>query len=115
MLGTLETGSGYWNAVVFVIVFVVIALAVYVIRCFGEKGHKKGEQAKPFLSGNPEPEKGKVHVRAGNIYWGFTESLKGYYSAMKNLHTGNLNDYIYWFIGVLAIMLLVITVSWGEL
>jgi hypothetical protein len=112
MFGTLETTAGYWNAVIFVIAFVVIALVVYIIRSFGEKTYKKGsEQTKPFLSGNPEPEKEKVHVRADNLFWGFTEALKDYYTPAVRGHTGIVNDYVYWFVIVLAGLFVIIGVG----
>ncbi|MCG2826256.1 MAG: hypothetical protein L6265_06675 [Thermoplasmatales archaeon] len=112
MFGTLETTSGYWNAIIFVITFVVIALVVYILRSFGEKTYKKdSEQTKPFLSGNPEPEKENVHVRAGNLFWGFTEALKEYYKPTVKGHTGVVNDYVYWFVIVLAVLFIVIGVG----
>jgi len=112
MFGTLETTSGYWNAIIFVIAFVVIALVVYILRSFGEKTYKKdSEQTKPFLSGNPEPEKENVHVRAGNLFWGFTEALKEYYKPAVKGHTGIVNDYVYWFVIVLAVLFIIIGVG----
>jgi len=111
MFGTLETTSGYWNAIIFVIVFVVIALIVYIIKSTGEKAYKKNtEQTKPFLSGNPEPEKEKVHVRADNLFWGFTEALKEYYKPAVKEHTGIVNDYVHWFVIVLAVLFIIIGV-----
>ena len=55
-----------------------------------------------------EPSKEEVHVRAGNIYWGFIEALKGYYDTMKRMHTGIINDYIAWFVGISAIIFIAI-------
>ena len=112
---TLETNTGFWNPIVWIIAFLILCIVIYILRSFGESSYKKGEQAKPFLSGNPEPGKGDVHIRASNIYWGFTESLKEYYKTMTNIHTGDINDYVYWFIGIIAIILIVVSVSGGGL
>ncbi|PJB21233.1 MAG: hydrogenase, partial [Euryarchaeota archaeon CG_4_9_14_3_um_filter_38_12] len=66
---------------------------------------------KPFLSGNPEPEKENVHIRAGNLFWGFTEALKDYYTPAVKEHTGIVNDYVYWFVIVLAVLFIIIGVG----
>jgi len=105
---TLNTYGGYWSPIVWVIAFVVAFLIVYILWGMGERKHKKGEQTKPFISGTEEPSKQEVHVRGGNVYWGFTEVLKGYYNLMKKMHTGIINDYVLWFIGIGAILFLVI-------
>jgi len=100
----LRTIGGYWDPIVWVVSFIVIVIIAYTIRAIGRKEYKKGEQIKPFLSGVEEPSKEKVHVRASNIYWGFIEALKGYYDYMKKMHSGIVNDYVAWFVGVAAII-----------
>ncbi|KAA0002873.1 MAG: hydrogenase [Thermoplasmata archaeon] len=105
---TLHTYGGYWSPIVWIIAFIVAFLIAYILWGMGEKKYKKGEQAKPFISGTEEPPKGEVHVRGGNVYWGFTEALKGYYNLMKKMHTGIINDYVLWFIGIAAILFVVI-------
>jgi len=100
----IRTIGGYWDPLVWILAFVVIAVIAYIIRAVGKKEYKKGEQIKPFLSGTEEPSKEKVHVRASNIYWGFIEALKGYYDYMKKMHSGIVNDYVAWFVGVAAII-----------
>lgn len=105
---TLDSYGGYWSPIVWLIAFIVAFLIAYILWGLGEKKHKKGEQAKPFISGVEEPSKGEVHVRGGNVYWGFTEALKGYYNLMKKMHTGVLNDYVLWFIGIAAILFIVV-------
>ena len=106
----LETFGGYWSPLVWILAFVVAFLIAYIVWGLGEKKHKKGEQAKPFISGVDEPSKEEVFIQGGNVYWGFTEALKGYYSAVKRMHTGILNDYVLWFIGVAAILFIVIII-----
>ena len=103
MFDTLETTGGFWSPILWVIAFVITLLIAYIIWAIGERKHQQGEQRRPFLSGNREPEKAAVHIRAGNMYWGFTDTLKSYYRTMQQLHTGLLNDYVLWFIGMAAV------------
>lgn len=106
---TLSTGYGSWNPLFWVFAFAIALIIGWVIWRRGESSYKKDtEQVKPYLSGNPEPEKGDVHIRAGNMYWGFTEALKGYYDILIPLHTGILTDYMLWFLGVMAVMLIIV-------
>lgn len=105
---TLQTGSGFWNPIIWIFVIIIVFLIVYIIRGFGERGYKKGtEQVKPFISGNPSK---KLHIKATNIYWGFMEGLKGYYDIAMKAHTGIINDYVLWFIGMMAILFVIIGV-----
>ena len=112
MLGLLETGSGSWSAIVWVIVVSVIWVIVYYIRSKGEKSYKKNtEQDKPFISGNPELSKEGSHISASHIYWGFTEALKGYYNPLVKMHTGNINDYSGWIVIIAVIILIMVGVN----
>ncbi len=109
---TLQTGAGFWNPVVWIIAFFIAMVIAWLIWITGEKDYRKGTpQTKSFLSGNEEPEKAEVHLRAGNLYWGFTEALQGYYSRLVPLHSGILNDYLLWFLGVMAIAIVVVGVT----
>ena len=110
-LETLKTGSGFWNPLVWGVAIVLVLLIVYIIRGFGNKGFKKGtEQTKVFLSGNEEYEKEKMHVKASNVYWGFLHTLKWLYNAFDKMHTGNVSDYILWFVVVMGILFIIIGV-----
>ncbi|MCK4246919.1 MAG: hydrogenase [Methanomicrobia archaeon] len=104
--GTLETGYGVWSALYWLLGLAVLLLIVYLIYSFGEKTVKaSGDKGKPFLSGN-ELSKEEIHVKAGNIYWGFTEALKSYYTPLEKGHTGNVNDYVSWLVVILAVVLI---------
>ncbi|KQC08664.1 MAG: hydrogenase [Methanolinea sp. SDB] len=112
LIASLYTGSGYWNPLVWLIAIVVVVVIIYLIWSRGESGYKKGTlQTTPFISGNPEPEKSGVHIPGGNLYWGYTEALKGYYSRLVPLHTGSLNDYLLWYLGVTAIIMVLVVVT----
>jgi len=103
MQTTLYTGFGVWDPIIWTIAGAVILLLVYLFWRSGVSTYRKGsEQERPYLSGNAEPEKNAVHIGGGNLYWGFTEGLKGYYSRLVPVHTGDLNDYMLWYFGVLV-------------
>ena len=106
---TLKTGSGYWNPIVLVIIIAVAFLLVYVIRSSGKKDYEeKTGQTKSFLSGNPEYEKEEMHVKGSNVYWGFTEALKGVYRVLRKMHTGNASDYVLWFVIIMGFLLILV-------
>jgi len=112
LLRTIKTGSGFWNPLVLVLIIILAFLVIYVIRGFGKKDYKKGtEQTKVFLSGNIEPEKEDMHVKASNLYWGFLESLKWLYSGLKKMHSGNVSDYVLWFVIVIGILFVITVVK----
>lgn len=109
LLETFQTGSGFWNPVVWIVVVIVVFLITYILRGFGNKEYKKGtEQVKSFLSGNPEYEKEKMHIKGSNVYWGFTESLKWFFDILHKMHTGNVSDYILWFVMMMAVLFLLV-------
>jgi hypothetical protein len=107
-VGTLETGHGVWNALYWLLSLAILFLIVYVLYSRGEKTVKTSkDQGRPFLAGSVTS-KEKTHVRASNVYWGFTEALKAYYTSTRKGHTGTINDYVSWFILVLAFLFIVI-------
>ncbi len=107
LLNTFETGSGFWNPLIWLLVILIVFLIIHVLRGFGNKKYKLNtEQTKPFLSGNPEYEKEKMHIKGSNVYWGFTESLKWIFDKLNKMHTGNASDYVLWFIIIISIFFL---------
>jgi hypothetical protein len=105
---TIETGSGFWNPLLWLIGLGIAFLIAYILRGMGKTGYKKDtEQVKSFLSGNPEYSKEKMQVKASNLYWGFTTSLKGLYTILRRMHTGNASDYVLWFVIILGILFLI--------
>jgi hypothetical protein len=108
---TLESGSGFWNPLLWILVLVITFLLFYGIRGFGKSTYKKGtEQTKVFLSGNKETTPEEMHIKASNLYWGFTTSMKSLYSVLRKMHNGNTSDYILWFVLVLAVLFLILGV-----
>ena len=103
----LESGSGVWNPLLWVLVLGVIFLFFYGLRGLGKSTFKRGtEQTKVFLSGNQETTPEEMHVKATNLYWGFTTSMKSVYAVLRKMHSGNMSDYVLWFILVLAALFL---------
>ena len=105
---TLETGSGTWNPLLWLVAFgVAVGIGLY-IRSFGRADNREGDALKPFISGNEEPEDGASHLPASNLYWGFTEALKAYYQKVVPLHSGIPTDYVAWMLGVMAVMFIIV-------
>jgi hypothetical protein len=110
-LFTLSTGYGSWNPVFWVIAFAIALIIGWIIWSRGERTYDAGSEASsPYLSGNAEPEKGAVHIRAGNLYWGYTDALSGYYRFIKPFHTGNTSDYLLAYLFVTAILFIVVVI-----
>jgi hypothetical protein len=94
----------YWSPLILLISLLVIAIVSLVFRSKGEKGYKKNSgQTKVFLSGEEEPEAEQRHIKAHNMYWGFFQALKHYYDPTLKAHTGIINDYILWFVTLIAV------------
>jgi hypothetical protein len=107
LFNTFDTGNGYWNPVLWLIAFVVIFLIVYILRGLGSSAYKKDTgQTQAFLAGNPEYEKELMHVKASNLYWGWTNAMKWIIDLLKSMHTGNVSDYVLWFVVVMGILFL---------
>ena len=111
LIERLNTGSGFWHPIIWLIAIVVAFLIIYILRGFGKKEYKeKTGQTQAFLSGNPEYEKEQMHIKGSNMYWGFTETLKWVYRVLRKMHTGNVSDYILWFVIVMAILFIIVEV-----
>jgi amino acid transporter len=112
MTSILESGYAFWNPIIWIIVFIVVMGIVYFFRRRGQKAYKKGtDQARIFLCGEEVPEAGQRHIRVGNIYWGFFETLKEYYNQVLRPHTGIINDCILWFVVVTAIGAIILLIA----
>jgi uncharacterized membrane protein len=101
-------GYGYavWAPLIWIVALIVIGVMVLIWRNRGQKDYKKGTaQTDIFLSGAKVPPEEQRHVKSENIYWGFFESLKDLYDAMMRPHTGIVNDYLLWFVVILAIII----------
>lgn len=112
MIESLLTGTGAWNPLIWLGSFFFAALLVYWIRSHGESSYSKDtEQTKPFLSGQKAPTGKGLQVKADNVYWGFLQAFKPCLRRLKNFHTGVINDYMGWLFVVMAISLIIVTVT----
>jgi len=108
----LESGYSFWNPIILIIAFGVVMVVVYFLRRRGQKKYKKDtDQAQIFLCGEEVPEAEQRHIRVGNIYWGFFETLKEYYDRVTKAHTGIINDYVLWFVAVTAISAIILLIA----
>ena len=107
-----ESGYDFWNPIMWIIAFIVVMIVAYIFRSRGQKNYKKDtEQTKIFLCGEEVPEAEQRHVRGSNVYWGFFEALKGYYSGVVKPHTGVVNDYVLSFIAIMAVSAIIIFIA----
>lgn len=108
-MSVLGFGSVLWSPIILIVASITVALVVLYFRSRGQKNYKSDtEQTSVFLSGEAMPAAEQRHVRAHNIYWGFFESLKGFYNANLKVHTGIINDFILWFVALIALVTVII-------
>lgn len=102
----------FWSPIIFVLVLLLTTLVAYLIYSMGNSDYNKtGEKGTPFISGNrPPSDLSKIHVAGDNVFWGFMEALKGYFDPVVKGHTGKVNDYIYWIVITLAVVLVFIMI-----
>ena len=106
----ISSGFGAWNPIAWTLLFLGILVVALVVRSFGRSDYKRGSgQTRAFLSGNEEPEdRGALHVRGDHLYWGMIDGLSAYYRRVKAMHTGVFNDYVAAFVGVLALIFILL-------
>jgi hypothetical protein len=111
-LSVIDYGYAVWAPLIWILALVVIAIMVLIWRNRGQKSYKPGTpQTDIFLSGAKVPPEEQRHVKSENIYWGFFESLKDLYDVMMRPHTGIINDYLLWLVGVLAVTILILVLA----
>ena len=98
-----STGSGFWSPLMLVAGSIITIAIVYIIRSKGSNKRKNsGEQSMSFFSGNIHPDE---EIGSENLYWGFFKSLEGYYEFMRKMHSGIINDYVFWLVLLAVVML----------
>ncbi len=112
MIESLFTGSGVWGPLVWTGAFFFALTLVYWIRSHGESSYSEGtEQTKPYLSGQEAPTGEGLQVKSDNVYWGFLETFEPCLRRLRDFHSGIVNDYMGWFFVVMAVLLVVLTVT----
>ena len=111
-MSVVDYGYAVWAPLIWIVALVVIGVMVFIWRSRGQRNYKEGTaQTDVFLSGAKVPPEEQRHVKSDNIYWGFFESLKELYSGMMKPHTGIVNDYLLWFVAMLAITILILVLA----
>ncbi|MFW5898321.1 MAG: hydrogenase [Candidatus Saliniplasma sp.] len=96
-----------WSPILFIIVGLLVTLIAYMFYLMGNPDYKRTKyKGDPFISGNRPPKDLKsLHVGGDNLYWGFMQALRKYLDPLVKGHTGIVNDYVYWFVVTLAVVL----------
>ncbi len=99
-----------WHPLVLILLALIVAVVVYLLYRMGNPSYKETKyKREPFLSGNRSPEDSDaLHIGGSNLYWGFTRALKNYFEPLVKGHTGILNDYLYWLIITIAVVMVVV-------
>jgi len=110
VIAGLDTGISAWYPLAMVAGLIAMAIVVFVIRMFGRKDFKHSKnKAMPYYSGHAVSDGNRV--KASDFYWGFFEAFSGFYEKMRRMHSGNPNDYVFWFVFTASIVLIVLV--WG--
>ena len=104
--GHIEVGFGYWNAFVWVVMFLIISGFALWFRSLCRMDYKRNtDQDEIYLSGNEVPSDGaKISVPASASYWGFRVTMKPLYDVLDKFHSGNAADYAGYFVVMTAII-----------
>ncbi len=99
-----------WNPLVLILLALIVGVLVYMIYRLGNHSYKETKyKREPFLSGNsPADDPDSLHIGGSNLYWGFTRALKRYFEPLVRGHTGLLNDYLYWFVITVVVIMVVL-------
>jgi len=102
----------FWNPIICIIALVILIAVTCLFRSRGQKKYKEGTaQTQIFLSGEEPPAVEQIHIKSHNIYWGFFQILKRYYDPSVRAHTGIINDYIIWFIALVALTTVILFIA----
>ena len=106
MWGQLQSGFGYWNDFVWLIMFVLIAGFVLWFRSLGRMDYKRNtDQDEIYWSGNEVPADGaNISVPARATYWGFRAAMKPLYDVLDLFHSGSAADYAGYFVVTAAVI-----------
>ena len=101
---------GYWDPIIWLILFLVILTAVMIAAGLG-KG-SRGPVSEPvaadpkyatFFGGEQSQHS---HVGGSDLFWGLKHNLRHYFSFMHGMHSGVVNDYALWTVVATALIIL---------
>ncbi len=104
-----------WNPLFMIFMACFVMFVIYILYRMGNSTYRKTKyKGEPFLSGNPPVGEWKddlepINIRGDSFYWGFIQALKFYFKPLIAGHTGRLNDYIFWFIITLVVVMVVLS------
>ena len=106
MWGHLDTGFGYWNVFMWLVLFLLVSGFVLWVRSLGRMDYKRNTaQDEIYWSGNEVPVDGaNISVPASASYWGFRVVMEPIYDALKRFHSGNGADYAGYFVVMTAVI-----------
>lgn len=106
MWGQIETGYGYWNVFVWLVMFTLVSGFVLWFRSLGRMDYRRNtDQDEIYWSGNEVPaDGGKISVPASASYWGFRVAMEPLYNLLSRFHSGNAADYAGYFVVTAAII-----------
>ena len=103
---------GAWNPLIWLAALLVIVALVLIFRSRAPgKFKRQKSRGDVFISGNATASAEQIHVPAHNIYWGFFEALKKLFAAIIRPHTGIINDYMLWLVGVAGLAMMCILLA----
>ena len=106
MWNQMETGFGYWNVFVWLVLFVLVSGFVLWVRSLGRMDYKRNtDQDEIYWSGNEVPVDGaNISVPASASYWGFRVAMEPLYAVLNLFHSGNASDYAGYFVVTTAVV-----------
>ena len=106
MWGQLDTGFGYWNVFVWLVLFAIVSGFVLWVRSLGRMDYKRNtDQDEIYWSGNEVPPDGaRISVPASASYWGFRVAMEPLYDILIRFHSGNAADYAGYFVVMAAVI-----------
>ena len=106
MWNQLETGFGYWNVFVWLVMFLLVSGFALWLRCLGRTDYKRNtDQDEIYWSGNEVPTDGaNISVPASASYWGFRVAMAPLYAVLDRFHSGSASDYAGYFVVTTAII-----------
>ncbi len=98
----------YWNPILWLILFIIVMLAVFIVILTGENDRGEvlqnttdlvdGKYATFFSGEKALPS----HVGGSDLFWGFKKDWKKYFTFMEDWHSGRVTDYTSWLIVAFA-------------
>lgn len=99
----------HWAPLLWLGIFIGLVVVLFIIGklLFRNDYNTVGEQSLPFYSGTSSTL--LQLITASSLYWGFKHTLDAYFSIIKRLFISDIEDFMQWFIIIVAIMLLILT------